>query len=387
MTDRPSRRYRAIDDDPFLEFPSEAEQFDHLTRRLRSAPAERSPRLVTPEPGPPAARVPLVWPAEREPEPERTSEPARPHIALVLDGSDGEVGRTAVLKDLGAAALASATRAARWMARPVRLAVLIGVLAGVAAVTVAYARIASGDAESAVSAAAADGGRAVPMGSATITSNPTGANVTIDDEPRGATPLAVSLPPGVHQIELVLDGERSSLPLAIEDGQAATAHVELADSGPPVAARAGAASPAPRRPAPAPGWVSIDVPVNLQVLRNGRVLGSTGGTPIRLPAGRHQLELVSDELEYRAVVPVTVPTAGTARPAVSLPRGTVAISAWPWARVFIDGEDVGTTPIGSLSLPIGRHEVVWRHPEFGERRQAIVVRARTPTRAGVDYRR
>jgi len=384
MSDRPSRRHRVVDDDPVLEFPSEAEPFDHLTRRLRSAPAERSPALVPQEPGPARARTPLVWPAEPEPEAEGKSEPARSHVALVLDESSGEGGRTHRLKDLGAAAFAFATRAARWMARPVQLAVVIGVLAGVAAVTVAYARIAS---ETESLPAVADDGVAVPMGSATITSNPTGGAVTIDDEPRGATPLTVSLPPGVHQLELLVDGERSSLPLVIADATTASAHVELARVVPPVAARAGAAIPAPRRPAPAPGWVSIDIPVDLQVLRNGRVLGSTGGDPIRLPAGRHQLELVSDELEYRAVVSVTVPAAGTARPAVSLPRGQVAISAWPWARVFIDGEDVGTTPIGSLSLPIGTHEVVWRHPQLGERRQAIVVKARTTARAGVDYRR
>jgi hypothetical protein len=42
--------------------------------------------------------------------------------------------------------------------------------------------------------------------------------------------------------------------------------------------------------------------------------------------------------------------------------------------VFIDGNPVGETPIANLALPIGTHQVVFRHPELGERRQTIVVK-------------
>jgi len=52
--------------------------------------------------------------------------------------------------------------------------------------------------------------------------------------------------------------------------------------------------------------------------------------------------------------------------------------------VFVDGRSFGVTPLGSISLPTGSHEVVWRHPQFGEKRRTVVVGAQTPARATVD---
>jgi len=43
--------------------------------------------------------------------------------------------------------------------------------------------------------------------------------------------------------------------------------------------------------------------------------------------------------------------------------GCVAVEAEPWARVEVDGQDVGKTPIECVSLAAGRHRVVLRNPE------------------------
>ena len=48
----------------------------------------------------------------------------------------------------------------------------------------------------------------------------------------------------------------------------------------------------------------------------------------------------------------------------------MALNALPWAEVWIDGESIGETPIGKVSVPIGWHEIVFRHPELGEKRFA-----------------
>ena len=68
-----------------------------------------------------------------------------------------------------------------------------------------------------------------------------------------------------------------------------------------------------------------------------------------------------------------------------MPNATLSINARPWAEVFIDGERIGETPIGNLTRPIGRHEMVLRHPEFGERRQTVILTLRAPTRVSVDF--
>ena len=70
-----------------------------------------------------------------------------------------------------------------------------------------------------------------------------------------------------------------------------------------------------------------------------------------------------------------------------MPTGYLSLNALPWAEVWVDGNAVGTTPLANLSLPIGSHEVLWRHPTLGDRRQLVIVKAKTPARAGVDFTR
>ena len=47
----------------------------------------------------------------------------------------------------------------------------------------------------------------------------------------------------------------------------------------------------------------------------------------------------------------------------------------------------GTTPLGNLSVPIGTHEIVWHHPQLGDRRQTVTVKSQSPARAAIDYSR
>ena len=68
---------------------------------------------------------------------------------------------------------------------------------------------------------------------------------------------------------------------------------------------------------------------------------------------------------------------------VELPKGKVNLNATPWAEVWIDGKRVGETPIGNLEVPVGPHELVFRHPQFGEKRHAISVTAGAPVRLSV----
>jgi len=77
----------------------------------------------------------------------------------------------------------------------------------------------------------------------------------------------------------------------------------------------------------------------------------------------------------------------TVQVSVTPPNGDVSVNALPCAEVLVDGRAAGTTPFANLSLSVGRHEIVFRHPQFGERRQSINVTARTPVRVGVDLTR
>jgi hypothetical protein len=73
--------------------------------------------------------------------------------------------------------------------------------------------------------------------------------------------------------------------------------------------------------------------------------------------------------------------------AVALPNGVLSLNAEPWAEVWIDGQKVGETPLGNVSVPIGPHEIVFRHPQLGEQRHAVTVTQAAPVRVSVDMRK
>ena len=125
----------------------------------------------------------------------------------------------------------------------------------------------------------------------------------------------------------------------------------------------------------------------MEISEGGQLLGTTRSDRVMLPVGSHRIELANTSLEYSSTRTVQISAGKTASIAVTLPPGRLSVNAVPWAEVFIDGATVGTTPLGELSVPIGSHEVVFRHPQLGERRQTVIVKAQSPVRIGMDLRK
>jgi hypothetical protein len=213
---------------------------------------------------------------------------------------------------------------------------------------------------------------ATDSGSLQIRSDPPNAKVTVDGQAYGRTPTVVNgLMPGPHRVLLESDTDRVSEEVAIEAGVTASLVVPMQRQQP-----TGTVS----------GWIAVAAPAEVQIFENQRLLGTSRTDRIMLPVGRHQLEFVNEPLGYRSVrgVDVTSGQVATIRP--DWPRGSVALNALPWAEVFVDGQRIGETPIGSASLPIGVHEVVFRHPELGERKASAIVTTSAPARLSVDMR-
>jgi hypothetical protein len=134
------------------------------------------------------------------------------------------------------------------------------------------------------------------------------------------------------------------------------------------------------------GWLTVKSPFTLEIREEGRVIGTTDAERVMMAAGRHQVQLVNETLGYTATRVVQVQPGKVANISVDLPNGVVNLNAAPWAEVWIDGRRVGETPIGNLSVSIGPHEVIFRHPQFGEKRHAISVTLGEPVRLSVDMR-
>jgi hypothetical protein len=212
-------------------------------------------------------------------------------------------------------------------------------------------------------------GASTPItGELDVRSDPPGARVTIDGHSAGVAPILISnLQPGEHTV--VLQNNHGSVrhTVTIEPGLTASLVAPMAEG-------------------PASGWISIAAPFAMSIYENGNLVGSTESDRILVPAGRHEFEIVNETLGFRVTHIVQVPAGRVTPIGIEIPNGTVNLNAAPWAEVWVDGRNVGETPIGNLSLPIGPHEIVFRHPQFGERRHAISVTAGTPVRLSVDMR-
>jgi hypothetical protein len=209
-------------------------------------------------------------------------------------------------------------------------------------------------------------------GQLAVQSDPPGAKVLVDGTERGVAPMTIpDLAPGDHEVVLRSDATTARHTVNVQAGGTASLVVPMA----------GAASNGP-----VSGWMSVKAPFTIEIREDGRLLGTTDTDRVMMTAGHHDLELVNETLGYRSRRSVQVPPGRVATLSVDLPRGVVNVNAAPWAEVWVDGQRVGETPIGNLSMAIGPHEFVFKHPQFGEKRQAVSVTLGAPVRISVDMK-
>lgn len=203
-----------------------------------------------------------------------------------------------------------------------------------------------------------------------ITSEPRGQFVMVDGQPSGVTPLTVTgLAPGAHEVAIRRNGTMVRRMVQVESGATASLMITAGGAG------------------PTSGWLTVDVPVPVQVYEAGALVGSSESERILVPAGQHVYDFVNTALGFQASETVQVGAGQTAAVALSLPRGTINVNAIPWAEVWLDGQALGETPIGNVTWTIGPHEVILRHPEFGERRITATITTGDPARVAVDMRK
>ena len=207
-------------------------------------------------------------------------------------------------------------------------------------------------------------------GSLSVTSDPAGSAVTVDGTSRGQTPLTIrDLTPGRHDVLVKSTATTYQRSVQIEAGATAS----LVVGGAPSATTSW-------------GWITLNAPFPVQVQEDGRVVGTSEIERIMLSPGTHQLEFVANQLGFRQSSEVKILAGRGAPVSLTIPRVAMNINALPWAEVFVDGTRIGDTPLANVMQPIGEHEIVFRHPQFGEKRQVARLTLRDSLRISVDMR-
>jgi hypothetical protein len=208
---------------------------------------------------------------------------------------------------------------------------------------------------------------AVARGHLAIATDPPGARISIDGEQLGRSPLTVK-DLAVARHKVVVAGDYGTAERQVEITAGTTTSVVFS---------------LPTTPPATAGYLSIAAPFEVQAATDDEIIGSNASARIMVRAGRYDLTLKNEELGFseRRRVDIQAGQTTTVRLEVKAP---VSVNARPWADVTIDGVPAGQTPLANFPVALGSHEVVFRHPSMGERRQTFVVTAKGPNRLSVD---
>ena len=255
-----------------------------------------------------------------------------------------------------------------------------------------------------------------------------GALVTIDGVPHGRTPLTATVPAGRHSIEVSIAGRTRAHDVEVNTDretlvQAAGSDLKVTGSirvttdpdgaevlvdgvlqgtapltiggvaeGPHVVlvrdrsgsvqqiVRVGADESADATIRIRPGWLAVFAPVRLDILENGRSVGSTERGRILTPPGPHTIELVSQAVGFRETRQVDIKPGEVTAVTIAMPPVKIEVVAPAEAEILVDGQSVGTAPVGALRVAVGTREILMRHPTLGERRQVVSVTYNVPVR-------
>jgi hypothetical protein len=205
---------------------------------------------------------------------------------------------------------------------------------------------------------------AVPSGRVVIDTQPPGAKVLMDGLAAGQTPLTLdSVTAGKHVVTLISDSGSIKRTIKVDAGQTVTLNEQIFG-----------------------GWVAIFAPITFDVAEKGRAIGSTEEGRLMLSPGRHELTLTNKALGYSGVHTVDIEP-GEVRSLTLEPKGMANFNAVPWAEVWVNDQKVGETPIANKELPLGVHNVVFKNPQYGERKLTATVKANEPVALSVDFNR
>jgi hypothetical protein len=195
-----------------------------------------------------------------------------------------------------------------------------------------------------------------------IGSEPEGAAVTVDGQPRGIAPVVVEdLTAGAHTVVLSHGDGSVRETVRVKANETTTFDGAIYS-----------------------GWVALFAPFELQISDGGRLVILDEHHQAMLSPGTHELRLSNSALGYSGAQTVVVRPGEVSSVSVAPPKTAVTLTATTSAEVWIDGTKVGETPLVDFAVPIGTREFVLKSATLGERRVVTTVTMK-PLHIEIDF--
>jgi hypothetical protein len=192
---------------------------------------------------------------------------------------------------------------------------------------------------------------ASPTGTLRVESQPEGAEVLVDGVSRGRSPLTLEAVKAGNHVVLV-KGASGSVTRTVNITADTVAEVMM-----PIYS----------------GWIAVFAPVELNIIDQGRLIGTSESGHILVSPGEHTVELVSERLGFRTTRTAVVKPGEVAALNLELPPAPLEVVAPAGSEVRVDGQLIGTAPLGRVEVAVGIREVSIRHPSLGEKSQTTTV--------------
>src|SRR4029453_553332 len=184
-----------------------------------------------------------------------------------------------------------------------------------------------------------------------VESVPDGARVMLDGREVGFTPVTLkSVAAGRHA--LILEGDSGTLrrTVRVQAGERTVARYEITA-----------------------GFLSIASRIPVEIYDGNRKIGTSNDGHILLAPGPYKLQLVNTQYGYRDSAEFAIKPGEVSTLTANLPNGSLGITSEAGSEILVDGQRIGTAPLAPIQVPIVSHQVLARHPQFGERRQSVDV--------------
>jgi hypothetical protein len=132
------------------------------------------------------------------------------------------------------------------------------------------------------------------------------------------------------------------------------------------------------------GWLAVYSPFELAITEGERTLRLDDRNQIMLPPGSHELRLVNRALGFDSVRQVELKPGELVTLSVKPPPSTMTVTATEAAEVWLDGARVGETPLNTVPVELGTHEIVVKRAAGGERRFTVAVTV-NPFTLNIDF--
>ena len=271
------------------------------------------------------------------------------------------------------------------------------------------------------------------IGTASFTSEPSGARVLVDGTAVGITPVKVELLPGSHAVEfrlnaatrtqtitvlkgrqtsfavtwnprriggvrvtstpdgakVLMDGrERGVTPLTLDDVAVGSHTVQIDSSAGSVRRRIGVVEGKTEVLAESiyPGWVHVSMPIDVILIDGATAVQLDDSNRALLKPGTHSLRIENRALAFSVARQVEIEPGGTAEVTVDVPLSALTVTSVSDADVYVDGVKAGETPLTEFPVKLGRRDVMVVD-QSGATRHATVTVTTKPAELDISFSR